>query len=175
MLLTAYVKEISLPACNPNFQSLHCIAHLSEDIGEVLPYLNAELGGQYIMEPPSLSFKIHGRLISLHPRKIAVNALDSPEQADKILEWLKKQINDIWMRRCEIEPSFKSVATPKLLDVLRLLPKSNCKQCGQPTCTVFATQIIEGGKGPEHCPILKIEERQKLEDYLRQFSSIEMN
>jgi ArsR family metal-binding transcriptional regulator len=167
MLLTGYVKDISLPVCNSSFQSLHCIAHLNEDISEVLPYLNAELGGQYIKEPLSVGFKIHGRLITLHPRKIAINALESAEQADRILEWLKRQINDIWAQRDEIEPSFKSAAAPKLLDVLKLLPRSNCKECGQPTCTVFATQIIEGGKGPEHCPALYPEGRQRLEDYLR--------
>lgn len=171
MLLTSYVKDISLPVCNSNFQSLHCIAHLNEDISEVLPYLNAELGGhQYTREPPSVTFKIHGRLITIHPDKIAINALESAEQADRILEWLKNEINDIWERRNEIEPSYKRTASPALLDILKLLPRTNCRKCGQPTCLVLATQILEGGKGPEHCPPLNEEERRRLEDYLHQFS-----
>jgi ArsR family metal-binding transcriptional regulator len=168
MLLTGYVKDISLPVCNSSFQSLHCIAYLNEDITEVLPYLNAELGGhQYIKEPPSVTFKINGRLITVHPKKIAVNALDSAEQADKILEWLRQQINDIWGRCNEIEPSYEGAASPALLDILKLLPRTNCKKCGQPTCLVLATQIMEGGKGAEHCPSLKEAERRKLENYLR--------
>lgn len=171
MLLTGYVKDISLPVCNSSFQSLHCIAHLNEDISEVLPYLNAELGGyQYTKDPPSVTFKTNGRLITVHSRKIAINALESSEQADKILEWLKKEINDIWERRNEIEPSYKRAASPTLLDILKLLPRTNCKKCGQPTCLVLATQMMEGGKGPEHCPPLNEAERQKLEDYLNQFS-----
>ncbi|MBI5205561.1 MAG: Fe-S cluster protein [Nitrospirae bacterium] len=171
MLLTGYVKDISLPVCNSSFQSLHCIAHLNEDISEVLPYLNTELGGhQYTQEPPSVTFKIHGRLITIHPDKIAINALESAEQADKILEWLKKEINDIWERRNEIEPSYKRAATPALLDILKLLPRTNCKKCGQATCLVLATQIMEGGKGPDHCPPLNEAERLKLEGYLNQFS-----
>jgi ArsR family metal-binding transcriptional regulator len=176
MLLNSYTKDITLPVCNSSFQSLHCIAYLNEDITEVLPYLNAELGAQqFSMEPPSVTFKINGRLISLHPKKIAINALESAEQADKILEWLKKEINEIWERRNEIKPSYKRAATPTLLDILKLLPRTNCKKCGQPTCLVLATQIMEGGKGPEHCPPLNMEERQRLEDYLKQFSSIEMS
>ena len=76
MLLTGYRKEIFRPECNPQFQSLHCIAYLNEDIAAVLPYLNAVLGGhQYLKEPPSLTLKVHGKLITLHPREIAVNAL----------------------------------------------------------------------------------------------------
>ena len=171
MLLTGFVKDISLPVCNSTFQSLHCIAHLNEDISEALPYLNAELGGyQYTKDPPSVTFKINGRLITLHPKKIAINALESAEQADKILEWLKKEINDIWERRNEIEPSYKRAASPTLLDILKLLPRTNCKKCGQPTCLVFATQIVEGGKGPEHCPALNEIERLNLEGFLNQFS-----
>ena len=45
MLLISYEKEIFRPKCNPGFESVHCIAHLDQDIGEALPYLNAELGG----------------------------------------------------------------------------------------------------------------------------------
>ena len=57
MLLSGYSKEIFRPECNPNFQSLHCIAHLNEDIREVLPYLNAVLGGtSIIMTPRPLPF-----------------------------------------------------------------------------------------------------------------------
>ena len=43
-MLKGYRKEIIRPECNPQFQSLHCIAHLDKYITEVLPYLNAVLG-----------------------------------------------------------------------------------------------------------------------------------
>ena len=37
MLLKSYRKEIIRPECRPEAESLHCIAHLDQDIGEVLP------------------------------------------------------------------------------------------------------------------------------------------
>jgi hypothetical protein len=37
MLLKSYRKETFRPGCNPSFQSLHCIAHLDEDITDVFP------------------------------------------------------------------------------------------------------------------------------------------
>lgn len=170
MLLKRYRKEISRPECNPSFQSVHCIAHLDEDIREVLPYLNALLGGdQYTKDPPSVTFKVYGKLITLHPKEIAINALKDEAEADKILDWLKDQINEIWERRHEIEPRFEGPSRPKILEILKLLPKTNCHECGQPTCTVFATQLAEGGRGPENCPALSEENRRKLEDYLNQF------
>jgi hypothetical protein len=56
MLLKTYRREIFRPECNPSFQSLHCIAHLDQDIEEVLPYLNSVLGGfEYLKNPPAVT------------------------------------------------------------------------------------------------------------------------
>ena len=108
MLLKTYTKEISRPKCNPGFQSVHCIAHLGQNIGDFIPYLNAELGGfEYLKYPPAVTFKNNGRLITVHPDKIAVNALKDEDEADRILEWLKREINETWDNRAEIIPFIK--------------------------------------------------------------------
>jgi len=58
MLLKSFSKEIFRPKCNSDFESLHCIAHLHQDISEVLPYLNAILGGfEYLKDSPALIFR----------------------------------------------------------------------------------------------------------------------
>ncbi len=170
MLLKGYHKEVVRPECRPEAQSVHCIAHLDEDITEVIPYLNAVLGGfQYIKDPPTVSFKVHGKLIAVHPRKICVNALKDESEGDKIIEWLKEEINETWERRGEIEPRFEGAPKPKVIEILKLLPRTNCRDCGQPTCMVFATQVAEGGKGPEDCPPLREENKAKLDAYLQPF------
>mgnify|MGYP001548476979 CR=1 FL=1 len=170
MLLKRYRKEIFRAECNSSFESVHCFAHLDEDVGDVIPYLNTEMGGyQFTKEPPSVTFKVHGRLITIHAKKIAVNALKDEAEADKILTWLKNQINETWEHRHEIEPSFESAPRPHLIEVLKCLPKTNCRECGQPTCMVFAARAVEGVKGPEDCPPLKAEDRERLRDYLGNF------
>jgi len=170
MLLKGYRKEIFRPECNPSFQSVHCIAHLDEDVGAVLPYLNTVLGGfQYFEIPPLVMFKVHGKLIKVGPREIAVNALNDEAEADKILEWLKREINEAWEKHEEITPSFKSVSQPQILEILKLLPKTNCGECGYPTCMVFAVQVTEGGKGADDCPSMTEESRNKFNEYLSQF------
>ena len=170
MLLDGYTKEMFLPKCNPNFQSVHCVAHLDQDISEVLPYLNTAMGGgDYLRSPSSLTLRIHGKLITLHAREIFVNALKDEDEADKILGWLKKEINDAWEKRAEIEPSFEAPAVPQMIEILRLLPKTNCRKCGELTCTVFALRAAEGIKGTEDCPDLKSENKLRLEGYLGRF------
>jgi ArsR family metal-binding transcriptional regulator len=170
MLLKGYTKEIFRPECNPSFQSLHCIAHLEQDVSEALPYLNATLGGfDYLKDPPAVTFRVQGKIITVHPREIAVNALKDEQEADKILEWLRREINEAWERRDEIEPRYEVAPKPKLLEILKLLPRTNCRECGQPTCMVFAARVAEGAKGPEDCPPLEEEAKVKIEKYMSGF------
>jgi ArsR family metal-binding transcriptional regulator len=170
MLLQSYTKEIFRPECNPSFQSLHCIAHLDQDVSEALPYLNSMLGGfDYFKEPPAVTFRIHGKIITVHPREIAVNALKDEEEADKILQWLQREINDAWEKRDQIEPKFEGSPKPKILEILKLLPKTNCRECGQPTCMVFAALAAQGVKNADDCPALMEEKKRSLQTYLARF------
>ena len=51
MLLRKYDLKIVLSDCNPSSLKVNAIADLSEDISEVLPYLNTVLKGlQYYTE-----------------------------------------------------------------------------------------------------------------------------
>jgi ArsR family metal-binding transcriptional regulator len=170
MLLSGYTKEIFRPECNFSFQSVHCIAHLNEDVEEVLPYLNAVLGGtQYLNDPPQVMFHHHGRIIKVGAREIAINALKDEQEADRILVWLKNEINQAWENRTDITPCYNGKTKPKLIKILKQLPQTNCQKCGQPTCMAFAAQVMDGGRGAEHCPELNDHNRAKLSDYLAGF------
>jgi hypothetical protein len=53
MLLEGYRKEIFRSQCQPTEESLHSFRRLDQDVREVLPYLNAVLGGfEYTKDPP---------------------------------------------------------------------------------------------------------------------------
>lgn len=170
MLLKSYTLEIFNSECMPGAMAVHCFAHLDQDVGEVLPYLNAVLGGfTYVKDPPTVTFKSQGKLITVHPKKIAINALKDEAEAKKIVEWLKREINDAWDKRDKIEPSYESAPRPSVLEILKLLPRTNCKECGQPTCMVFATQVADGAKGPEKCPPIEDKNSKKLSQYMSQF------
>jgi ArsR family metal-binding transcriptional regulator len=174
LLLKNYRLEIFRPECNASFQSLHCHAHLEEDIGEVIPYLNAVLGGTgFTQFPPSVMFRVHGRLIAVHPRKVSINALRDAEEAEKVVEWLKREINEAWEKRHEITPEYGIAKKPQPMEVLKLLPKTNCRECGQPTCLVFSALIVQGAKGPADCPALDGEQKRLLSEYLDQFKFCE--
>lgn len=170
MLLESYRLEIVNSECMPGAMGVHCFAHLDQDVGEALPYLNAALGGDvYIQEPPSVTFKAQGKLITVSSRRIAINALKDEDEARKLVEWLKSEVNQAWENRASITPCYKGKTKPQLIEILKLLPKTNCKKCGRPTCMVFAAQVADGGRGPEECPALSDEKRDKLKVYLAGF------
>lgn len=170
MLLSGYKKDIFRPECNPSFESVHCKAYLNEDIGEVIPYLNTVLGGtQYFNDPPQVMFHHRGRIIKVGAREIAINALKDEQEADRILEWLRSEINQAWENRADITPCFSGKTKPKLLEILKLLPMTNCKKCARPTCMVFAAQLMEGAVGTDRCPELTPARHEELTAYLAGF------
>jgi ArsR family metal-binding transcriptional regulator len=170
MLVKEYHTRFVRPP-NPSAQHLRCFARLEADIGEVLPYLNTRLKGyQFSLDPPRLTLKLPGKLVTLTPREIAINIVKDQAEALELLEWLAGEINATWEQRGEITPSFQVAATPRVLEVLKFLPRTNCRACGQPTCMVFAVQVCQGAQGPEACPGLEPENREGLHDYLKAFN-----
>jgi len=50
----------------------------------------------------------------------------------------------------------------KALDIYKLLPKKNCKECGEPTCLTFAMKLASGKVKAEDCPHLDEKVRELL-------------
>lgn len=170
MLLESYRLEIFNNTCKPDAMTVQCFAHLDQDISAALPFLNAELGGfEYITDPPSVTFKLYGKLISVYATKIAVNALKDETEARKIVEWLKREINDAWEKRDDITPRFEGMPRPQVIQILRCLPRTNCGKCNEPTCMVFATRVAEGAKGSRDCPELHPRAKGALDAYMAPF------
>ena len=170
MLLKSYRLEIFNNECMPHAMSVQCMAHLDQDVSEVLPYLNRVLGGfEFVKEPPAVTFRSQGKLITVHGNKIAVNALKDEAEARKIVEWLRREINAAWEGRDAIEPSYNGMARPKVIEILKRLPKTNCGECGLPTCMVFATLIAQGVKDASSCSPLADSDKEVLFEYMAPF------
>ena len=45
----------------------------------------------------------------------------------------------------------------KGLDIFKLTPKTNCKECGNPTCMAFSMKVAQGAIGIEKCPYMSEE------------------
>ena len=52
----------------------------------------------------------------------------------------------------------------KGLDIFKLTPKTNCKDCGQPTCMAFAMKVAQGGLTIDKCPHMSADALAKLSE-----------
>ncbi|MDD5236510.1 MAG: (Fe-S)-binding protein, partial [Candidatus Omnitrophica bacterium] len=50
------------------------------------------------------------------------------------------------------------------LDIYKLLPKTNCRECGFPTCLAFAMQLAKKAVPLDKCPYLSKEAKLVLEE-----------
>lgn len=53
------------------------------------------------------------------------------------------------------------------LDIYKLLPKTNCKKCGSPTCLAFAMKLAMKKASLDECPDITAEARKALEESSR--------
>ena len=54
------------------------------------------------------------------------------------------------------------------IDVYKLLPKTNCKECGQENCMAFATKIVNREISIDTCPPLFKKENEKAFNQLKE-------
>jgi len=167
--------EIFRPKMDATKEVLHAIATFEADISPAFPYLNAELGGwDYDRPNQVLLLKLSaGKWITLHPHEVAIRGIRDLDEAHALLHWIKGQINDIYGRRDQITPRYTSQAGLKVMEILKLLPLTNCKACGYATCMAYAAALREGEISLTDCPALGEEKYReqgdKLQTYLMSF------
>ena len=172
MPLREYTLKIEFPPCDFSAQTVNAIAELSDDISEVLPYLNAIIEGcAYLPDAGILRFSKEGKVINLYPNRIAVAKLKDKREAEQVIESLKKLINDTYSRKSEIKPIYEGATELKVRDIYNLLPRTNCKQCGLPTCFAFAAKLIKRQVGITKCTPIHAEQhtpkKERLLELLR--------
>lgn len=155
MLLKELRFRVMPPECNPSSQKLNAIADLRESIEEVFPYLNGLIKGcLYNPDSKILSFKKDGRLITLQPHQIAVTKLNDEKEAERVFHWLKELINVTYEGRETLKPDYQGREPLKVLDIFKLLPGTNCRQCGEATCMAFAAKLQQDEIIIAKCPPL---------------------
>jgi ArsR family metal-binding transcriptional regulator len=165
MLLHSYKITRTLP-CLADPEKIRVIVEISDEIHEVFPYLNATLKGCIYNHPAlTLTIKKDGKLLTLHAHHITLAKIEDEKEAEEILGWLKNLINETYEKRDRIEPNFSKGEELKALDIFKLLPGTNCKKCGEPSCLAFAVKVVGRDIEIRKCDPLfseKYQEKQKV-------------
>jgi ArsR family metal-binding transcriptional regulator len=155
MLIEKSDLEIFTPPCDPGAERYAARARLVVDISEALPYLNATLiGAHYHPEANALTWKKDNYNIAFHAYEIDLSNAEDRNEADQAIKMLVELVNQIWERRGEIVPDTTTHQPLTPLEIYDLLPRTNCRQCGEPTCYTFALKLAAGQKNLVNCPPL---------------------
>lgn len=145
MLIDTYELEIDVSTHSADNIEYDVIAHLTVDISPVFPYLNAKLSrGIYTPSRPVFSWRHEGRNVGFWPQRIAVDHIHSQEEIAEVVDGLVALVNDVWERRSEIEPDETVHMRRQPLELYKLLPRTNCKACGDTSCHTFALKLAGG-------------------------------
>jgi ArsR family metal-binding transcriptional regulator len=124
----------------------------SQPLSDVIPYM-ATLPGVISYNPATcaLTFRRKPGFITLESQKIYITQVKDSSEGLILLEAVKDAINVVWEKREELSAVTVRKRAPQHLDVWELLPRTNCKQCGEPTCLAFAVGLIMQKRQLEEC------------------------
>ena len=158
-LVTSFEYELVEPPCAPGSGRYGVRIILSEDISPVFPYLNTVLEDTYYdHENKVLIGREEQRQYAFRTTEIRVAGVNETSQAPEAVRKAVALVNRIWQERTNIKPSFTERKLPTAIDIYRHLPKTNCRQCGYPTCLVFASELRTAKCMLEQCPLLFLQE-----------------
>ena len=128
---------------------------LKRDVRMLFPFINAVFkGARYSDGPEHIRFFFDKAACTLHPLELAAAPFQSREQAMRFMARLSSQLNRLHRDCLNIEPNYRRHRSSSVLDMLRLLPRSNCRVCGYATCLAFASALTVSRAAPWSCPYL---------------------
>ena len=154
-LINDYELRLVEPECAPGAGRWGALVMLPGDISAVFPYLNAVIiGAWYDHENRVLIWRQPEQAFAFRPREIRLARVEDTEDARRIAGEVIERVNETWQKRDGITPRYVTREMPSVMDILKLLPLSNCRACGYPTCMAFAADVRAGKVMPESCPPL---------------------
>ena len=124
------------------------------DISGLFAYINGtKKEAQYYDHPCHIRFDHDNVRCTLYPREAIAAPFRGREHALGFIENLVHFLNELYDRREKVPPNHKTQKLPvSIVDIVKVLPRTNCRQCGYPTCLAFAAALRSGEALPSVCP-----------------------
>ncbi len=126
---------------------------LDTDVRRLFPYINrAAMDSKYFDNPEYIQFTLDRFQCTLYPHDVIATAFEDKRQALKFVDQLINFLNQIYEEKGEILPDYKKIKETSVLDIYRILPQTNCRECGYNACLAFAGALSKGRTSPDKCP-----------------------
>lgn len=150
---------MGIGACLADGAKIRVTAILSNDIAELLPYVNAVVKyATFDQGGLTITFKYRGSPVILGRRRVVVGQLNDLDAAEDLLDGLIEFLSRVMVQRDSIQPVYTTKPLPQPMQIIKFLPRSNCGRCGESACTAFALKLVLEQQQVENCPFLSGDE-----------------
>ncbi len=166
-LIRRFEFGLSTSDCHPGADWYCMFIRLHDDISDALPYLNADLERptDYRHDDRILLWEYRNKRYAFRSNEIAIAPVLDKEEAQKLTEHIVETVNTIWKRRSSITPNFEGKKPlPNVIDIYKLLPRTNCRECGFMTCMAFAAELRSDPSKSSLCRYLDCDSIKLLSD-----------
>ena len=172
-LITDYRFELIEDHHSPGSGRYGVRVILPADISASFPYLNTVLDDALYDHGNSILIGVNNRRrYAFRPHEIQAGMVTDPSKASSIVDEAVGLVNRVWEEHEGITPSFRERKLPTVYEIYKLLPGTNCRECGYSTCLACAADIRNGVITLERCTLLlKAEYTQNREQIRNLFSS----
>ena len=127
---------------------------IDNDIRKVFPYINGSIeGARYHYRPLHVGFEREYVQCTLYPREAIAAPFTGEDHALEFIEGLIVFLNDMYANRHKHKKSHRVHRKPvSIVEILKALPRTNCKECGYATCMAFAAALNQEEAEPNDCP-----------------------
>lgn len=124
-----------------------------QSVSDLFPFVNAVIqDAEYYQNPAFIRFILDKHYCALYPDRCIASPFEDRNAARDFVRTFLDFLNDLSNRKHEIKPKHKVFRTTPVMDILKLLPGSNCRECGYRTCMAFAAAISRQKTLPTNCP-----------------------
>lgn len=161
MIFNFNIEKI-LP-CLADSTKIRVIVKIDKDLSELFPYVKVYLKkGLYVPKHPSFSIKKDGKTFNIYRDNITLIKLVDEKEALRDLEYISNIFEEVLKNKDSITPDYSQSKPPSPLEILKYLPKTNCKICGEESCFAFAVKVANEEKNIILCqPIFTEEYKEK--------------
>lgn len=163
------ITSIDNIVCLPGTGILRAVVSIDKNLDYLMPYINGYVKGAiYISKIPWIRFAFRcdyrdkggNYQVAIKGKEIIVAKFTNRDEAVACVKKVIDFINYIDSMKEKITPSSREWQPPKVMEICKNLPMTNCRKCGCLSCMAFATKLIQEEIDLKACTELT-EERYK--------------
>lgn len=126
---------------------------MPKDRTALYPFINSVIKGSvYSIRPVYIKFTLGEHLFLLTEKSCSMTPVANLSEALEALDKLLHFLDFIGQIRSSIIPDHQPYSPQSPIDIYRLLPGTNCRECGFLTCLAFAAALSRSATSSGRCP-----------------------